>query len=70
MSLLNSGRTLEDIANNNIRIQEDMILTRFGNKYISYKIENGHLVVKDYEKNLKHIVFYEDEGRNISFKRI
>lgn len=67
-ALLNSGKTLEDIANNNIRIQEDMILTRFGNKYISYKIEDGHLVVKDYGKNLKHIVFYEDEGRNISYK--
>ena len=67
-ALLNSGKTLEDIANNNIHIQEDMILTRFGNKCISYKIEDGHLVVKDYGKNLKHIVFYEDEGRNISYK--
>ena len=67
-TLLNSGKALEDIANNNIRIQEDMILTRFGNKYISYKIEDGHLVVKDYGKNLKYIVFYEDEGRDISYR--
>ena len=66
--LLNSGKTLEDITNDNIRIQEDMILTRFGNKYISYKIEDGHLVVTDYGKNLKYIVFYEDEGRDISYR--
>ena len=67
-ALLNSGKTLEDIKNDNICIQEDMILTKFGNKYISYKIEDGHLVVKDYRKNLKYIVFYEDEGRDISYR--
>ena len=67
-ALLNSGKTLEDIKNDNICIQEDMILTRFRNKYISYKIEDGHLVVTDYGKNLKYIVFYEDEGRDISYR--
>lgn len=67
-ALLNSGKTLEDIKNDNISIQGDMILTKFGNNYISYKIENGHLVVKDYGKNQKHIIFYEDEGRNITYK--
>ena len=66
--MLNSGKTLEDIKNDNICIQEDMILTRFRNKYISYKIEDGHLVVTDYGKNLKYIVFYEDEGRDISYR--
>lgn len=67
-ALLNSGKTLEDIKNDNISIQGDMILTKFGNNYISYKIENGHLVVKDYGKNQKHIIFYGDEGRNITYK--
>ena len=67
-ALLDSGKTLEEIANDNIRIQEDIILTRFGNKYISYKIEDGHLVVTDYGKNLKYIVFYKDEGRDISYR--
>lgn len=67
-ALLNSGKTLEDIKNDNISIQGDMILTKFGNNYISYKIENGHLVVKDHGKNQKHIIIYEDEGRNITYK--
>lgn len=67
-ALLNSGKTLEDIKNDNISIQGDIILTKFGNNYILYKIENGHLVVKDYGKNQKHIIFYEDEGRNITYK--
>ena len=67
-ALLDSGKTIEEIANDNICIKEDIILTRFGNKYISYKIEDGHLVVTDYGKNLKYIVFYEDEGRDISYR--
>lgn len=67
-TLLKRGKTLEEIKNDNISILGDMILTKFGNNYISYKIENGHLVVKDYGKNQKHIIFYEDEGRNITYK--
>ena len=67
-ALLNSGKSLEDIKNENIVIQENMIITKIGNHYISYKIEDGHLVVKDFGKNLKHIVFYEDEGRKITYK--
>jgi len=67
-ALLNSGKTLEDIKNDNIIIQGDTILTKFGDKYVSYKIEDGNLVVRDYKNNHKHIVFFEDEGRNISHK--
>ena len=68
-ALLNNGKTLEDIKNDNIIIQGDTILTKFGDKYISYKMEEGNLVVRDYKNNQKHIVFYEDEGRNISYKK-
>ena len=67
-TLLNSGYSLEDIKNNNIFIKDGIILTRFGDKYIAYKIENEHLVVSDYKKNLEYIVFYEDEGRNIFYE--
>ena len=35
---------------------------------MSFKIENGNLVIKDYKKNLKYTVFYQDEGRNIKYK--
>lgn len=67
-ALLNSGKSLENIKNDNIFIQYDTILTKFRDNYISYKIENGHLVVKNYENNQKYIIFYEDEGRNITYK--
>jgi len=67
-ALLKNGNSLEEIKNNNVLIKDDTVLTRFGDKYISYKIENGNLVIKDYSKKHKHIVFYEDEGRRITFK--
>lgn len=67
-ALLNGGKTLEDIKHDNIFIERDMILIKFGDNYVSYKIENGNLVVKDYKKNQKYIIFYEDEGRNITYK--
>ena len=65
--LLNKGYSLEDIVNNNIFIQNGVIYTKSGNDNISYKIENGNLVFKEYNKNLKHTVLYQDEGRNISY---
>ena len=67
--MLNNGQSLEDIRDNNVFIQDGMIFIRFGNNNISFKIENGNLTIKDYKKNLKHTVFYQDEGRNISYKR-
>ena len=67
-SLLKSGKQLEDIQKENVLIQEGTILTRFGNNYISYQIEDGNLAVCDYEKNLKYTVFYEDEGRNVHYE--
>lgn len=67
-TLLNGGKTLEDIKHDNIFIERDMILIKFGGNYVSYKIENDNLVVKDYKKNQKYIIFYEDEGRNITYK--
>lgn len=66
-NLLNNGYSLEDIINNNIFIQNGVIYTKSGNDSISYKIENGNLVFKEYNKNLKHTVLYQDEGRNISY---
>ncbi len=66
--LLNNGQSLEDIRDNNVFIQDGMIFIRFGNNNISFKIENGNLTIKDYKKNLKHTVFYQDEGRNISYR--
>lgn len=66
--LLNSGKSLEEIKLENIIIQDGMIITKIKEKYILFKIEDGNLVIKDYEKNQKHIVFYGDEGRNISYK--
>lgn len=65
-NLLKKGYSLEDIINNNIFIQDGVIYTKSGNNSISYKIENGNLVFKEYNKNLKHTVLYQDEGRNIS----
>ena len=65
--LLNKGQTLEDIKRN-VFIKDGMIVTKIDDNSISYKIENGNLVIKDYKKNLKRTVFYEDEGRNISYK--
>ena len=65
--LLNKGYSLEDIENNDIFIQNGVIYTKSGNDNISYKIENGNLVFKEYNKNLKHTVLYQDEGRNISY---
>ena len=66
--LLDKGQTLEDIRDNNVCIQKDMIFINWGDNSISFKIENGNLVIKDYVKNLKHTVFYQDEGKNISYK--
>lgn len=66
-NLLKKGYSLEDIINNNIFIQDGVIYTKSGNNSISYKIENGNLVFKEYNKNLKHTVLYQDEGRNISY---
>lgn len=66
--LLNNDQTLEDIKDNNVYIQKDMIFINWGDNSISFKIEDGNLVIKDYIKNLKHTVFYQDEGRNISYK--
>lgn len=65
--LLNNGQSLEDIRDNNVFIQDGMIFIKCGNKNISFKIENGNLTIKDYKKNLKHTVFYQDEGKNISY---
>lgn len=66
--LLNSGKSIEDIKRENVLIRDGMVLTKIGKKNISYKIENGNLVIEDYKRNLKHIIFYKDEGRNISCK--
>ena len=65
-NLLNKGYSLEDIINNNIFIQNGVIYNKSEGENISYKIENGNLVFKEYGKNLKHTVLYQDEGRNIS----
>ena len=65
-NLLNKGYSLEDIINNNIFIQNEVIYNKSEEENISYKIENGNLVFKEYGKNLKHTVLYQDEGRNIS----
>ena len=67
-ALINKGKSIEEIKTENVIIQDEIILTKFGEKYISYKIENGNLVVKDFEKNIKYIIFYEDEGRKISYR--
>lgn len=66
--LLNNSQSLEDIKDNNVFIQDGMIFIQYKDKSISFKIENGNLVIKDYKRNLKHIVFYQDEGRNITYK--
>lgn len=66
--LLSQGYDLEEIKNRNVFIQGDLIITKFGDNYIGYKIEDGNLIIKDYKKNAKHIVFYNDEGRDISYK--
>lgn len=65
--LLNNDQSLEDIRDNNVYIQDRMIFIRLGDNNISFKIENGNLVIKDYKKNIKHTVLYQDEGRNISY---
>lgn len=65
--LLKEGKTLEDIKNNNILIQDGIIFINHGNESYSYRIENGNFVIKDYKNNLKKTVFYKDEGRNISY---
>ncbi len=67
--LLNSGHTLEDIIKNNIYIKDDAIYTNTNGNIISYKIDNENLVIKDYMKNLKYTVIYQDEGRNILYKQ-
>lgn len=66
--LLSTGQTLEDIINNNISIRDGVIYTKIKDRNISYKIENGNLIIKDYKKNCKYTVFYQDEGRDISYK--
>lgn len=65
--LLNKGYSLEDIINNNIFIQDGVIYTKLEGENVSFKIENGNFVFKEYGKNLKHTVLYQDEGRNISY---
>lgn len=65
--LLNRGETLEDIKNN-IVIKDDAIITKLNNRFITYSIEDNHLVVRDFGKNKKYSIFYEDEGRNISYR--
>ncbi len=65
--LLMDGKSLEDIRDNYVFIQDGMIFTKIDDSNISYKIENGNLVIKEYKKNLKHTVLYQDEGRNISY---
>ncbi len=66
-NLLNKGYSLENIINNNLFIQDGVIYTKSEGENISYKIENGNLVFKEYGKNLKHTVLYQDEGKNISY---
>lgn len=66
-ALLNQGKSLDDIKRENILIGKDIIFTKVEENYISYKIENGKLVVKDYSGNKKYIITYDDEGRNIVY---
>lgn len=66
--LLEKGKTLEDVRDNNIVIQDGIIFTKTEDASISYKIENGNLVIKDYKRNLKHTIFFQDEGRDISYR--
>lgn len=65
----NNGETLDDIKNKNLTIRNGMIFTRFGEHRILYRIEDYNLVVEDYGKNIRNIIIYQDEGRDISYRR-
>lgn len=66
--LLDNKESIESIIQENIIIENDMVFTKDGNSSIVYKIEDTNLVIKDYKNNTKRTVFYEDEGRKISYK--
>ena len=66
--LLTLGKSIEKIRDENIFIQSGVIYAKNAdNEYISYRVEDGNLVVKDYKRNLKHTIFYNDEGRDIVY---
>ena len=44
-----------------------MILIRYRNHRILYKISDGNLIVEDYGENTRNIIIYQDEGRKISY---
>lgn len=67
-SLLEQGIDIETIKKEYIFIQDGVIYTRSGENMVSYKIEDGNLVIKNFSQNLKTTVYYKDEGRNISYK--
>lgn len=66
-NLMDRGCDLETIKKY-IVIRKGMILTKLGDKNILYRIENKNLIVEDYKRNIKHVVFYKDEGRDIYYK--
>ncbi len=61
------GITLEDIKKKNLSIRDGMILIRYRNHRILYKISDGNLIVEDYGENTRNIIIYQDEGRKISY---
>lgn len=66
--LLKDGQGIDNIKRDNVFIQDGTIFTKFRDNNISYKIENGNLIIKNYKLNQKYIVLYQDEGRNITYK--
>lgn len=65
--LIDRGYDLETIKKH-IVIRDGMLMTKFGDKNILYRIEDKNLVVEDYRRNIKHIIFYKDEGRDIFYE--
>lgn len=68
LDLLRQGKDLETIKRENIFIQGSTLFTQLRGQIISYKIEDGNLSIRDYKKNLKQVVYYRDEGRDISYQ--
>jgi len=66
-SLMDRGFDLETIKKH-IVIRDGMILTKLRDKNILYRIEDKNLVVEDYKRNIKHVIFYKDEGRDIYYE--
>lgn len=67
--LMESGKKIEEIIENNLTIRDGKILTKVNEERFLYKIENYNLVVEDYSHNIKDTILFQDEGRRIIHKK-